>query len=109
MIAAGIKKYGDSTMSNPTADMGKRWNADPAADFYRRLGKSAHELGATSGDVSCPDIWELDNGDIAVIGTELTVDYAMRLPSGVRIDPGEKLVVIPRSMMISAKPDIPDV
>jgi hypothetical protein len=88
--------------------MDGKWNADPAANFRRRLGKSAHELGSTSGDVSCPEIWELDNGDIAVIGTELTGDYTERLPGGVRIDPGEKLVVIPRSMMISAKPDIPD-
>jgi len=88
--------------------MGEKWNADPAANFHRRLGKSAHELGSTSGDVSCPEIWELDNGDIAVIGTELTTSYAERLPSGVRIDPGEMLVIIPRSTMISAKPDIPD-
>jgi hypothetical protein len=89
--------------------MGEKWNADPAANFRRRLGKSAHELGTTTGSASCPEIWELENGDIAVIGTELTASYRDRLPGGVKIDPGERLVVIPRSMMISAKPDIPDV
>lgn len=89
--------------------MGEKWNADPAANFRRRLGMTAHELGVTSGDVSCPEVWELDNGDIAVIGTELTSAYASRLPYGVRIDPGEKLVIIPRGMMISVKADIPDV
>lgn len=88
--------------------MDRKWNADPAAGFRRRLGVTAHELGVTTGQASCPEIWELDNGDIAIIGTELTIDYMERLPHGVRIDPGEKLVVIPRSMMISAKPDIPD-
>jgi hypothetical protein len=88
--------------------VGEKWNANPAASFRRRLGKSAHELGTTTGQASCPEIWELDNGDIAVIGTELTADYAGRLPRGVRIDFGEGLVVIPRSMLISAKPDIPD-
>jgi hypothetical protein len=88
--------------------MGKKWNADATASFRRRLGKSSHELGTTTKTGSCPDIWELNNGDIAVIGTDLTSDYARRLPLGVSIDPGEKLVVIPRAMLISAKPDIPD-
>jgi len=85
-----------------------RWDADPTADFRRRFGKSAHDLGTTSGEGSCPDIWELDNGDIVVIGTNLTSAYAERLPKGVSVDPGESLVVIPRSTIIAAKADIPD-
>lgn len=76
--------------------------------FSRRLGKSAVELGISGGESTCPDIWELDNGDIAVIGTELTAAYAGRLPAGVRIRPGEALVVIPRVTLVSAKPYIPD-
>jgi hypothetical protein len=88
--------------------MGDKWDANPAANFCRRLGKSAHELGTTGGNASCPEIWELDNGDIAVIGTELTSAYAGRLPADVRVDPGECLVVIPRSTIVSAKADIPD-
>jgi hypothetical protein len=86
---------------------GKR-DADPAANFRRRLGKSAHELGSTAGQASCPEMWELNNGDVAVIGTELTAAYAGRLPVGVSVDPGERLVVIPRSTIVSAKADIPD-
>jgi hypothetical protein len=85
-----------------------KWDADATADFRRRLGKSAHELGSTGGDASCPELWELDNGDVAVIGTELTSAYRDRLPPGVSIDPGEGLVIIPRSTMVSAKADIPD-
>jgi hypothetical protein len=88
--------------------MGVKWDADRAATFLRRLGKSAHELGTTAGNASCPEIWELDNGDVAVIGTDLTANYAGRLPAGVSIDPGERLVVIPRSTIVSAKTDIPD-
>ena len=88
--------------------MGEKWNADPEASFHRRLGKSAHELETTSGNASCPEIWELDNGDIAIIGTELTARYRGRLPRGVAVDPGESLVVIPRSTIVSAKADIPD-
>jgi hypothetical protein len=85
-----------------------KWDADPAAGFVRRLGKSAHELGTTTANMSCPEIWELSNGDVAIIGTVLTEAYAGRLPEGVSIDPGEGLVVIPRSTIVSAKADIPD-
>jgi hypothetical protein len=88
--------------------MSTRWEANSGANFHRRLGKSAHELGTTGGNASCPEIWELDNGDIAIIGTELTKSYKARLPHGVSIDPGESLIVIPRSTIVSAKSDIPD-
>ena len=85
-----------------------RWNAEPSADFLKRLGKSSHELGNTSGDANCPDMWVLTNGDIAIIGTEVSAAYRGRLPDGVSIDPGESLVVIPRATIIAAKADIPD-
>jgi hypothetical protein len=88
--------------------MSEIWGADPSSGFLRRIGKSAHELGATGGNASCPDIWELTNGDVAVIGTQLRSDYLDRLPDGVSIDDHESLVVIPRSMLIAAKADIPD-
>ena len=88
--------------------MTQKWEADPAAAFLRRLGKSSHELGQTSGNASCPDIWELDNGDVAVIGHDLTGPYEARLPDGVSIDPGERLVIIPRKTLLAAKKDIPD-
>ena len=88
--------------------MTQMWTADSSASFLRRLGKSSHELGQTSGDGSCPDIWELDNGDVVVIGADLTASYEARLPDGVSIDPGERLVVIPRATILAAKADIPD-
>ncbi|GAA2574942.1 hypothetical protein GCM10010435_58420 [Winogradskya consettensis] len=88
--------------------MSRPWEADPSARLVRRLGKSALELGATSAGPTCPDVWELENGDIAVIGREHTADYMGRLPDGVAIGSDERLVIIPRSMLIAAKPDIPD-
>ncbi|MEB3367291.1 hypothetical protein [Saccharopolyspora mangrovi] len=88
--------------------MPRLWEADPAASFSRRLGKSALELGETDNDPTCPDIWELDNGDVAVIGRDLTSAYEGRLPPGVDVGEDERLVVIPGSMMRSAKVDIPD-
>lgn len=88
--------------------MSEQWEADSRSGFLRRIGKSAHELGATGGNASCPDIWELENGDIAVIGTQLRAEYANRLPAGVTIDDHETLVVIPRRMLTAAKSDISD-
>jgi hypothetical protein len=74
----------------------------------RRLGKPPEELGVTGGNDGCPDIWELDNGDVAIIGRDLTSDYLGRLPEGVSVVPGERLVVVPRATIIAARPDIPD-
>lgn len=88
--------------------MSEKWKADPQSNFLRRIGRSAHELGATGGNASCPDIWELENGDIAIIGTELREAYSTRLPPDVTIDSHESLVVIPRRMLTAAKVDIPD-
>lgn len=84
------------------------WSPDSSASMLRRLGKSPQELGATSGNDGCPDLWELDNGDIAVIGRDLTSSYQGRLPDGASIVPGERLVVIPRATLVAAKVDIPD-
>lgn len=88
--------------------MAGKWDAGETAGFLRRLGKSAHELDVTGGNASCPEMWELTNGDVAVIGTNLTDSYSGRLPEGVTIDPGESLVIIPRQTITSAKADIPD-
>ncbi|MFC9736589.1 hypothetical protein ACFVKC_01570 [Streptomyces noursei] len=88
--------------------MPRAWEADLSALFVKRLGKSAEELGNSQGREQCPDIWQLSNGDVAVIGRDLTDDYASRLPVGVSLAADERLVVIPGNMLIAAKPDIPD-
>ncbi len=88
--------------------MGRRWEADTSASFVRRLGKSASELGETDDRDGCPDIWELSNGDIALVGRDVTTSFAGRLPEDVKVAKDERVVVIPRSMIVAAKPDIPD-
>jgi hypothetical protein len=105
--------HGNATVGNRDLGIGRdfvaeKWAADSSASFVRRFGKSSHELGQTSGNSSCPDIWELDNGDVAVIGSDLTTPYEGRLPEGVSVDPGERLVIIPRKTILAAKADIPD-
>lgn len=88
--------------------MSRPWEADPAAIMKRRLGKSPAERGDTDNIDGCPDIWELDNGDIAVIGRDLTEIYENRLPEGAAIARDERLVVLPRNTLTAAKADIPD-
>ncbi|UCM90485.1 hypothetical protein [Streptomyces marincola] len=88
--------------------MSRPWEADPSALFVHRLGKSAEELGHTDGKTGCPDIWRLDNGDVAVIGRDLTDTYLPRLPEGVTLAPDERLVILPGTMLSAAKADIPD-
>lgn len=88
--------------------MAPSWEADPSAKIVRRLGKTPRELGNTNDDETCPDIWQLDNGDIAVIGRDLTSAYRSRLPADAHIAEGERLVVIPSNTLSAAKPDIPD-
>ncbi|MFF2374609.1 hypothetical protein ACFVUW_09525 [Streptomyces xiamenensis] len=88
--------------------MERHWEADPSALFARRLGKSAQELGNSDERDQCPDIWQLDNGDVAIIGRDLTSAYRARLPAGVTLAADERLVVIPGNMLSAAKADIPD-
>lgn len=88
--------------------MSRVWEADPTAHFAKRMGRSALQLGATNNDPSCPDLWELSNGDVAVIGRDLTDHYTAQLPDGVHVGEDERLVVIPGVMIRSAKSDIPD-
>jgi hypothetical protein len=92
------------------------WSPDPDASFARRLGIAPTDPGSgraegetgSGGESGCPDIWELDNGDVAVIGRDLTENYTTRLPSGVHVRSDERLVVIPKGMARAARTDIPD-
>jgi hypothetical protein len=84
------------------------WDADTSAGFRQRLGRTAQELGLSSSSSSCPDIWELDNGHFVIVGRDVTAAYSGRLPEGVSLAAGERLVVLPRAMVLAAKPDIPD-
>ena len=76
--------------------------------FLKRLGPDPHANGAqTFACRGCPDIWELVDGDFAVIGTDIT-DAAGQLPPSASCGPDERIVRIPRKTLVLAKPDIPD-
>lgn len=74
--------------------------------FIRRLGPAPVEQ-ACSGCQNCPDIIELDNGDFAVIGSDITSE-ANNLPSWAGCAPEERIVHIPRRTLVLAKGSIPD-
>jgi hypothetical protein len=76
--------------------------------FIKRIGPDPHANGArTYALQGCPDIWELDSGDFAVIGTDITA-AAGNLPPSAGCGPDERMVRIPRKTLVSAKADIPD-
>ena len=76
--------------------------------FTKRLGPDPHANGAkTSGGYGCPDIWELDTGDFAVIGEDITA-AAMQLPASASCGPDERMVRIPRKTLVLARADIPE-
>lgn len=71
--------------------------------FKRRVGPiPTPDGGASSGANGCPDIWELDSGDFAVIGFQPTAGLLAALPSDAGIEPDEALVVVPRNVVIGA-------
>jgi len=76
--------------------------------FIRRLGSDPHAGGArTNAARGCPDIFELETGDFAVIGIDMT-SAASRLPLDASCGPDERIVRIPRKTLVLAKADIPD-
>lgn len=71
----------------------------------RRLGTPPKERGSANS-ISCPDIFELVDGQIAVIGTDMTGELAGELPEGAVVAPYERVVVITRQTLLDARGDI---
>lgn len=77
--------------------------------FLRRLGPDPHANGTmTIALQGCPDIFELTNGDFAIIGIDITEASAKHLPPTAGCGPDERIVRIPRNLLVNAKRDIPD-
>jgi hypothetical protein len=76
--------------------------------FIKRLGLDPHANGAHTPFLQgCPDIWELDDGDFAVIGLDIT-EMSAHLPPSAGCGPDERVVRIPRKTLVLAKSGIPD-
>jgi hypothetical protein len=75
----------------------------------RRLGPDPHLAGAqTPGLQGCPDIFELANGDFAIVGRDVTSEVKGELPPGATCGPDERIIAIPRKTLVMAKPHIPE-
>lgn len=75
----------------------------------RRLGPDPHAHGAITASLhGCPDILELESGDFAVVGVDITAEAVSQLQFGASCGPDERIVRIPRHTLVLAKPDIPD-
>jgi hypothetical protein len=75
--------------------------------IVRRIGASPRQRGSLSGD-SCPDIFELSDGNFAVIGTEATAALEKELPPDASRASYERIVIVSRETFLRAKADIPD-
>ena len=75
----------------------------PSVFDLRRLGAAPRERGSLDA-YTCPDILELPEGGIAVIGTDCTEELRDKLPEGASIADYERLVVIPRDVLLAALP-----
>lgn len=75
-------------------------------NIVRRLGVPPKERGsATNG--TCPDIFELSDGNFAVIGTDMTAELESKLPAEAAVADYERIVVVSRATVLAAKRDIP--
>ena len=77
--------------------------------FLKRLGPDPHADGKQTPALrGCPDIFELTNGDFAIIGIDITAAAEPQLPPTAGCGPDERIVRIPRRTLVLAKSDIPD-
>ncbi|MGW5370838.1 hypothetical protein ACWER6_12800 [Streptomyces sp. NPDC004009] len=76
--------------------------------IVRRIGVPPRDRGSVNGQ-TCPDIFELQDGSFAVIGTDRTAQLDAELPADAARADHERIVVIDRETLLRAKADIPDV
>lgn len=76
--------------------------------FLRRIGPNPHENGAvTPACDGCPDVLELLDGDFAVIGIDITDAAKDQMFPTASCGPDERVVRVPRRILIAARADIP--
>lgn len=83
-------------------------NPKTTMTIIRRIGPDPHANGRKSvGGRGCPDILELDNGDFAIIGIDITQQAIPALPASVGCGPDERIVRLPRYVLTEARNEIP--
>ena len=75
--------------------------------FLRRLAGPLDGPRACQSTYGCPDLWEMAGGDFAVIGEDITA-LASQLPASAGCGPHERMVRVPRELLIRARASIPE-
>ena len=71
--------------------------------IVRRLGTAPSQRGCSYVN-DCPDVFELDSGDFAIIGTDATDSIALPGDAGRSLH--ERVVVVPRKVLLAAFADL---
>jgi len=72
--------------------------------FIKRLGENG--VLCSSGHF-CPQILEMTDGDFAGVGTDITDEAIHAMLPGPGVGPKERVIRIPRQVLIAARAEIP--
>ena len=76
--------------------------------ILRRLGIPPHaRKSACVACDNCPDIFELEDGNFAIIGKDATSLLMQLLPQDAGCGADERIVLIPREVLVAARASIP--
>jgi hypothetical protein len=73
--------------------------------FVRRLGQNGLQMCSTGAQ--CPQILEMKDGDFAGVGPDITDEAVLAMLPGPGIGPKERVIRIPRQVLIAARAEIP--
>lgn len=79
---------------------GQKSSGPTGLTVLRRFGTAPAERAECSYGGDCPDVFELSNGDFAVIGHDVSLD--LELPSGAGRSESERTVLVPREVLLAA-------
>jgi hypothetical protein len=72
--------------------------------FIKRLGENG---AACSSGHACPQILEMADGDFAGVGQDITDEAIPEMPPGAGVGPKERVIRIPRRVLVAARAEIP--
>ena len=70
----------------------------------RRLGTAPRDREACGQSGDCPDVFELESGDFAIIGQD--VSGKLVLPADAGRSEDERIVLVPREVLLAALRDL---
>ena len=73
--------------------------------FIRRLGQTG--LKSCESGHYCPQVLELADGDFAAVGLDITQEAIPFMPPGPGVGANERVIRIPRQVLIKLRPEIP--